>query len=184
VLTFLATLVLPLHFAVLLGVAFSILLHVFRESNKIKITQLVLVPGGLPVERPAPEKLPSDALTLLYLQGSLFFASAKSVEELLPGAEGTRRAAVALLLRGKAEMGSTFIAVLRRYAEALRAHDGRLMLVGVEASALDQLARSGALTVIGEENVFPATEELGAAMNRAAAKAYAWLGQPPAAGPR
>lgn len=183
-LTFLATLVLPLHFAVLLGVAFSILLHVFRESNKIKITQLVLVPGGLPVERPAPEKLPSGALTLLYLQGSLFFASAKSVEELLPGVEGTRRAAVALLLRGKAEMGSTFIAVLRRYAEALRARDGRLMLVGVEASALDQLARSGALTVIGEENVFPATEELGAAMNQAAAKAYAWLGQPPAAGPR
>jgi len=182
VLTFLATLLVPLHFAVLLGVAFSILLHVFRESNKIKITQLVLVPGGLPVERPAPEKLPSGALTLLYLQGSLFFASAKSVEEMLPGVEGTRRAAVALLLRGKAEMGSTFIGVLRRYAEALRAQDGRLMLVGVEASALDQLGRSGALKVIGDENVFPATEELGAAMNQAAAVAYAWLGQPPAAG--
>ena len=184
VLTFLATLLVPLHLAVLLGVAFSLLLHVFRESNKIKVTQLVLVPGGLPVERPAPKKLPSDALTLLYLQGSLFFASARSVEEMLPGVEGTRRAAVALLLRGKAEMGSTFIAVLRRYAEALRACDGRLMLVGVEKAALDQLARSGALTVIGEENVFPATEELGAAMNQAAAKAYAWLGQPPAAGPR
>ncbi|MCX5730910.1 MAG: SulP family inorganic anion transporter, partial [Deltaproteobacteria bacterium] len=182
-LTFLATLVLPLHFAVLLGVAFSLLLHVFRESNKIKITQLVLVPGGLPVERPAPEKLPSGALTMLYLQGSLFFASAKSVEEMLPGVEGTRRAAVALLLRGKAEMGSTFIGVLRRYAEALRAHDGRLMLVGVEASALDQLGRSGALKAIGDENVFPATEELGSAMNQAAAVAYAWLGQPPAAGP-
>jgi SulP family sulfate permease len=183
VLTFLATLVLPLHLAVLLGVAFSLLLHVFRESNKIKITQLVLVPGGLPVERPAPEKLPSDALTLLYLQGSLFFASAKNVEEMLPGVEGTRRAAVALILRGKAEMGSTFIGVLRRYAEALRAHDGRLMLVGVEASALDQLARSGALKVIGDGNVYPATEELGAAMNQAAAVAHAWLGQPPAATP-
>ena len=134
------------------------------------------------MERPAPEKLPSGALTLLYLQGSLFFASAKSVEEMLPGVEGTRRAAVALLLRGKAEMGSTFIGVLRRYAEALRAQDGRLMLVGVEASALDQLGRSGALKVIGDENVFPATEELGSAMNQAAAVAYAWLGQPPAAG--
>ena len=182
-LTFLATLLVPLHFAVLLGVAFSILLHVFRESNKIKITQLVLVPGGLPGGTACPGEAAEWRADPAVSAGSLFFASAKSVEEMLPGVEGTRRAAVALLLRGKAEMGSTFIAVLRRYAEALRACDGRLMLVGVEKAALDQLARSGALTVIGEENVFPATEELGAAMNRAAAVAYAWLGQPPAVGP-
>ena len=184
VLTFLATLIVPLHFAVLTGVAFSILLHVSRESNKIQISQLVLVPGGMPLEQPAPRKLPSNQLTLLFVQGSLFFAAAKSAEEVLPGVEGSQRAVAALLLRGKAEMGSTFISVLRRYAEALQARDGRLMLVGVEASALEQLRRSGVMKVIGEENVFPVTPELGLAMNQAAAAAYAWLGQPPVGDPR
>jgi SulP family sulfate permease len=172
-----------LHFAVLLGVAFSILLHVFRESNRTEITQLVLVPGGLPEERPAPTKVPSNQLTMLYVHGSLFFAAAKNVEDMLPAVGDSRRAAVALLLRGKSEMGSTIITVLKRYAEALQANDGRLMLVGVDQATRDQLARSGALKVIGEENVFLATRELGAAMNQAAAVAHAWLGQSPAAVP-
>ena len=69
--------------------------------------------------------------------------------------------------------------VLQRYAEALQAHDSKLMLVGVDAAARDQLAKTGVLKLIGEENVFLATPQLGEAMNQAVAAAYAWLGQPP-----
>jgi hypothetical protein len=36
------------------------------------------------------------------------------------------------------------------------------------------------LKLIGEENVFLATPQLGEAMNQATAAAYAWLGQSPA----
>ena len=68
----------------------------------------------------------------------------------------------------------------RRYAEALQAHDSKLMLVGVDPAVRDQLAKTGVLKVIGEENVFLATPQLGGAMNTAAAVAYAWLGHPPA----
>jgi hypothetical protein len=35
------------------------------------------------------------------------------------------------------------------------------------------------LTLIGEENVFLATPQLGEAMNRAVEAAHAWLGQQP-----
>jgi SulP family sulfate permease len=35
-LTFLATLFMPLHYAVLLGVVFSLLLHVIGQANQIK----------------------------------------------------------------------------------------------------------------------------------------------------
>ena len=69
--------------------------------------------------------------------------------------------------------------VLQRYAEALQAHDSKLMLVGVAPAARDQLAKTGVLKLIGAENIFLATPQLGGAMNRAAAAAYAWLGQPP-----
>ena len=69
---------------------------------------------------------------------------------------------------------------MRRYAEALQARDSKLMLVGVDEAVLDQLARTGLLQVIGEENVFLAKPQVGAAMNQAAAAAYAWLGQSPA----
>jgi SulP family sulfate permease len=86
---------------------------------------------------------------------------------------------VALALRGKPDLGSTFIAVLQRYARALQARGGRFMLVGVDPAARDQLARTGTLEIIGAENVFLATEQLGASVNQAAAAARAWLGQSP-----
>ena len=45
------------------------------------------------------------------------------------------------------------------------------MLVGVEPALGDQLARTGVLELIGEDNVFAATPQLGGAMNEAIADA-------------
>lgn len=179
-LTFLATLFIPLQYAVLIGVALSVVLYVARQSNKVVVTQWVLVPGGLPEEQPAPRELPSHQLTMLQVYGSLFFAAAKNLEEMLPTVDNTTRAVVALGLRGRAEIGSTFITVLQRYAEELHACNSKLMLVGVDPAVYQQLSRTGLLQTIGEENVFMATPQLGAAMNQAAAAAYAWLSQSPA----
>jgi len=143
------------------------------------VTQWVLQPQGFPLELPVPKRLPSNQLTLLQIYGSLFFAAAKNVEEMLPAVEKASHAVVAILLRGQGEIGSTFMTVLQRYAEALQAHDSKLMLVGVDAAARDQLAKTGVLKLIGEENVFLATPQVGGALNQAAAAAYAWLGQTP-----
>ncbi len=181
IMTFAATLLVPLQDAVLVGMACSILLYVFREANEVIITQLVPVAGGLPEERPVPKELPSNELTILQVYGSLFFAGAKYLEEMLPAVRLATRAVVALGLRGKTEIGSTFISVLQRYALALRARDCKLMLVGVHPNVIDQLAKTGVLKIIGEENIFMATPQFGGAMNRAAAEAYTWLGHPPRA---
>ena len=88
-LTFLATLFIPLQYAVLIGVALSIVLHVARQSNKVVVTQWVLIPGGLPEEQPAPKELPSRQLTMLQVYGSLFFAAAKNLEDMLPAVDNT-----------------------------------------------------------------------------------------------
>jgi SulP family sulfate permease len=173
--TFAATLMVPLQFAVLFGVALSIVLHVLRQSNKVVVTQWVLQPGGFPLEQDPPARLPSHRLTLLHVYGSLFFAAARSVEELLPRVDGTTHAVVAINLRGKSEIGSTFMTVLQRYGESLRLRRSRLMLVGVDPTVRDQLAKTGTLDALGEENVFVATPQLGEALNQAVAVAQAWL---------
>ncbi len=56
----------------------------------------------------------------MHVYGSLFFAAAKSMEELLPRVGNATRAVVAINLRGKSEIGSTFMTVLQRYSEALQ----------------------------------------------------------------
>jgi sulfate permease, SulP family len=173
--TFLATLFIPLQYAVLLGVAFSIVMHAIHQSNKVVVTQWLPVPGGFPIEQAAPAAVPSQRLTLLQVYGSLFFAAAKNLEQMLPSVDDADRAVVALALRGNSEIGSTFVGVLRRYAEALHARDSKLMLVGVDAAAYDLFARTGLLQLIGEDNIFRATPQLGEAMNAAIASAGSWL---------
>jgi sulfate permease, SulP family len=173
--TFLATLFVPLQYAVLLGIVLSILIYVFKQSNNVVVKELVLQPQGYPVEQPAPAVVPSGKLTVLMIYGSLFFAGARSVEDRLPEVGGAEHAVVALLLRGKLEISSTFMGVLQRYTKALHARGCRLMLVGVEESAYAQLAKTGVLQLIGQENVFRAEPQIGAALNTAIAAAQPGL---------
>ncbi len=174
-LTFLATLFVPLQYAVLLGIVLSILVYVFKQSNNVVVKELALQPQGYPVEQPAPAAVPSGKLTVLMIYGSLFFAGARSVEDRLPEVGEAEHAVVALLLRGKLEISSTFMGVLQRYTKALHARGCRLMLVGVEESAYAQLAKTGVLQLIGQENVFRAQPQIGAALNAAIAAAQPWL---------
>lgn len=176
--TFIFTLFVPLHYAVLIGMALSIVLYVIGQSNKIIVKEWVLVPGGLPEEHPAPQTLPGNRLTLLQIYGSLFFAAAKNLENLLPEVGKAERAVVAIGLRGKSEFSSTFIAVLERYAHALKAQNSKLMLVGIDPMIYMQLEKTGLLNTIGEENIFFATRQLGEAMNRAVSAANHWLEKP------
>ncbi len=180
IVTFVAILVVPLQFAVLFGVALSILLNTIRQSNKVSVTQWVLQPQGFPLEQAPPRHLPSHRLTLLHVYGSLSFAAARNMEEMLPAIGDATHAVVAINLRGKSDIGSTFVTVLQRYAQTLNRRNSKLMLVGLDPAVRAQLAKTGVLKVIGEENVFLATPQLGEALNQAVAAANAWLEQSPA----
>jgi sulfate permease, SulP family len=168
--TFILTLVVPLQWAVFLGVVLSVAVFVYQQSDRVTIVELVPVDRGFPDERPAPSELPSDAVTVLHVYGSLFFAGARSLEDDLPAAETTHNAALVLSLRGHGEMGSTFLNVLKRYAVSLQDGGNTLMLMGVEQPLLVQLERTGLLQQLGADNVFPVghvSESTGAAVARA-----------------
>ncbi len=175
--TFGSTLVMPLQYAVLLGVAISILLFVFQQSNTLRVVEWDTQDTGWPVEQPAPKQLESGRATVLYIYGNLFYAAADTFEKSLPSAEGTSRAVVILLLRGYEDVGSTVTEVLRRYTQALLANRGKLILAGVSPKLRDQLQRTGMLDLIGKENIFLATETIGEAGNAALRAASDWLAE-------
>jgi SulP family sulfate permease len=175
--TFGSTLVMQLQYAVLLGVVISILLFVFRQSNILRIVEWDYRDKGWPVERPAPSQLASGTITVLFVYGKLFYAAADTFENNLPSADSTYRAVVILLLRGHDDVGSTMIEVFRRYTQALQANSGKLILAGISPSLRDQLQRTGTLELIGEENIFLATETIGEAGNAALRAATDWMAQ-------
>jgi sulfate permease, SulP family len=175
--TFVSTLVMPLQYAVLLGVAISILLFVFQQSNKIRVVEWIVGETGWPVERPAPKKIKSGKVTVLFIYGNLFYAAADTLEKSLPAVEDASRSVVILLLRGYEDVGSTVAEVLRRYTQALQANQGKLILAGVSKELRAQLQRTGMLDLIGKENIFIATKSIGESGNAALRAATDWLAE-------
>ena len=175
VMTFVGTLMMPLQYAVMMGVATAILLYVFQGASRVRLVELVRVKDGFPTEQPVPRTLASHRATVLMPYGSLFYAAAKTLEESLPAAEEARQAVVVFLLRGYDEFGSTMIGVLDRYARTVQANGGRLMLAGVSPGVIGQMERTGLMKLIGRENVFPQQEQYGLAANQALEVAEAWL---------
>ena len=175
--TFASTLVMPLQYAVLVGVAISILLVVFQQSNTIKVVEWVVGESGWPIERPAPKRIKSRKVTVLYIYGNLFYAAADTFEKSLPAVESASKSAVILLLRGYEDVGSTVSEVFRRYAQALQVNHGKLILAGVSPALRAQLQRTGMLDLIGKENIFLATKTIGESGNAALRAATDWLAE-------
>ncbi len=176
VVTFVSTLLIPLQYAVLLGIMLSIILFVFQQSNILQIVEWDVQDSGWPVEKPVPKQLESSRVTILFPYGNLFYAAADALEKKLPSPEGTQRAVVILVLRGMDDLGSTVIGTLRRYAASLYACNGKLILVGVSPSLHSQLQRTGMVAFLGEDNIFPATRMIGESGNSALRAAREWLG--------
>jgi len=176
--TLASTLIMPLQYAVFVGVAISIMLHVLQSSARVRLVEFLPVEGGFPVEQDAPQRLESETVTILMPYGDLFFAAAATLEDLLPEVGSAQRMVVILSLHGFEEVGSTFIGVLRRFTETLHAADGRLYVVGVSPALIRQLERTDLTRLIGPERIIPATPQLGGAANQALAEAYAWLDKP------
>jgi SulP family sulfate permease len=171
--TFVLTLVVPLQYAVMAGVAVSVVLYVARQSNKVTVTRWTFVEDSpYPEEGPPPAEVPGGEVVVLTIYGSLFFASAQVVESQLPTVvESSRGAVVVLRLRGKEDLGSTFIHAVVRYHDALEAADCHLVLAGVGARVMRQLDRTGALTTLGPRNVVPAEASVGTSLRTAIARA-------------
>ncbi len=177
--TFIATLIVPLQWAIFFGVALSFAVFAYREAESTSIVEVTTDERGVPIEEPAPASLVSNQITVLNAYGSLFFAGARNLEEDLPQVEATRNAVVILSLRGHTELGSTFIGVLERYAQAMRSQGNTLMLVSVSPGVYDQLAETELLSVLGSEHVFFASAP-GESSRRAYQKAQMLLQPTPA----
>ena len=179
--TFVLTMVVPLQYAVLIGVGVSVVLHVVQQSNKVVIKQRTTTQDGDVLEIDPVAVVPAREIVLLQPYGSLFFASAPVFEAALPRVEPTStRSVVILRLRGHTDLGTTFVDVLGRYATELDAVGSRLVIVSVDAQVLPQLRAGGVLDIIGRDRVIEGDARVGAGVARAVAEARAWIDADPA----
>ncbi|MGL6279282.1 MAG: SulP family inorganic anion transporter, partial [Gaiella sp.] len=178
VVTFALTMLIPLQYAVLVGVGLSVVLHVVQQSNTVTIARRVRDDGGHVIETAPPAVLPRSTVVVLQPYGSLFFASAPLFETQLPAvADDSSGSVVILRLRGRSDLGTTFMDVLYRYAVSLDAVGSRLVIVSVDERVHEQLDVSGVTAVIGEAGVYRGDERVGATLARAEADAAGWVAE-------
>jgi SulP family sulfate permease len=174
--TFGLTMIIPLQYAVLVGVGLSVILHTVRQSNQITLKRWELDASGDVIETDPPATLPANEVVILQPYGSLFFAAAPVFESALPAVtDASRNSVVILRLRGRSDLGTTFMDVLLRYGQSLAAVESKLMVVSTTERIDEQLAVTGIADLIGPENVIRGNERLGAAVRTAHADAVAWV---------
>ena len=175
IITFVATLFMPIQYAVLLGVILSSMIYLYRSSTDIRLMELVPQADGSIVEQGAPLSLKKNGITILRTYGSLHFSGAAMLEEILPSAQESNQSVVILQLRGLDNIGSTFIRVIERYAQNLQANGGKLYLTGVHPRVVEQLELTETTETIPEEAIYLAEDKLGASTQDAYQSARAWL---------
>jgi len=172
--TFGLTLVIPLQYAVLVGVGLGIILFVAQQSNQVRVRQVHVLEDGRMRESAPPATVEAGDVVILQPYGSLFFASAPIFEHQLPAVSRASKGAVVIIrLRGTDQIGLSLIEVLRRYAHDLHDADAALKLVISEKQVLDQVLISGLADELGAGNVYRSTEWIGETVRRAYADARA-----------
>ena len=131
--TFVLTMLIPLQFAVLIGVGTSMILYVLRQSNQISLQRLRIDDERHVIDDEPPDELPADTVVLLEPVGSLFFAAAPAFEAMLPTVtDQSSNSVVVIRLRGRDDVGATLIDVFVRYASALHDVESKLVLASVQ----------------------------------------------------
>jgi sulfate permease, SulP family len=160
--TFLATLLFDMEFAIALGVLASLAVYLHRTSHPIMRT---LVPDPRHPNRKMTE--PEDDLRecpqakILRIEGSIWFGAVSHVERhfdtLREHAAGQKH--LVLMAKSVNFVDMAGAELLAQEAERRRAAGGRLYFYSLRQPVEDLLRRGGTMKKIGEENVFRGKHE-------------------------
>ncbi len=162
-LTMIATLLVPIHIAVLTGVILSLLLVGINSSKTTHIVALEPMAPGRWRRGPVPTELTPGQVTVLDIEGSGTFASVPELFAALPqpaaGESGESAgqppangigvstaappSAVVLRLRGHLRTNLTFVTSLENYGNAVAGSGGLLVVCGLQPATIAQLRSAG-----------------------------------------
>lgn len=187
VITMVATLLVPIHVAVLIGVILSLLLVGIGSATGNRVVALERGDDGSWRRVEVPDVVEPGHVTVLDIEGPGAFASVPGLFAQLPrpaapadGATGAP-AAVVVRLRGHLRTNLTFTKALEDYAGELAEAGGILIVCGLQPSTIEQLRSAGLPESVA---LIPQAEQLAGSLAAAHDRATAWLagqvGTPPA----
>ena len=173
-----SALLVDLELAVFLGVFLSLAL-VIRRASLLRLSEWQRAEAGHWTERPLDPETGRWSITVLQVEGDLFFGVAEELAERLQtvAAQGTR--AIVLRLRGTHAVDAAAAGALARFALAFRAGGGLLLLCGLRPELRARVEGSGLGSILGGETIYDSAERPFAALESALQMARAHVGVQP-----
>lgn len=174
--TFLATILLPLQYAVFIGIFLNIAFYL-RTSAKLHIAEMIATDTGGFMERPVYDKASGERRVIfIQLEGELFFAIADQLRDQLAGMMRSGVRVVVMRLKRCHSIDGTVLDVLENFVRDMKQRDRHVLLCGVRPEVMRTLRSYGLLEQIGKDNVFAAEQGVFTSARRALQRARTLVG--------
>lgn len=173
--TFLATLFIPLSYAVFVGI-FLNLAQFIQRSSHLHIAEMVRSSAGPFVEQPLQEKHGQRTVLFLQMEGDLFFGVADELRQRLTRIHMSGSRVVIFRLKRTHAIDSTVMQVMQDFALQMSESGRYVVLCGVRDDLMEDMQQYGLVDTIGQENVFPTRFGIFASAQRALDRAKQLVG--------
>jgi SulP family sulfate permease len=152
--------------ALFVGIAASVY-FALRRAEGFKLRVLAESDDGNLGELAEGDRSAVGEVTVLNLQGELFFAAAEVLQAELIRLLDTSARFIVLRVQEAYNMDATTAAAIVHVADVARRRGGRLLLCGIRPGMYGTFERAGLIPQIGQDAFFPAERELLASTRRA-----------------
>lgn len=175
--TFISSLVLPLEYAIFLGILSTILMYL-GESSHVNLTYILEDENGQFMELPMDtieEKKPEIAI--VNIEGDLYFAAVEELQEQINRILNSGLKVLILRFRRTHLLASTGIMALGHLIKSAHEKGVEVLFCGVHDEIRETLESSGILQSIGQSHIFSASDRLFTSAQEALKEAKSILNQ-------
>ncbi len=158
--TLAAALFLKLDTAIYVGIGVALALFLQKTSTP-SLVEYTLNESGVLAELADPAKRPNPQISIIHVEGDLFFGAADLFQEhLRRQAEDENIRVFILRMKNARHLDASTVMAMETLHDYLRQTGRHLIISGCNTDVLRVLQRSGLLGQMGAENVFPAEVNL------------------------
>ena len=158
--TFISTLVLPLEYAIYLGILTTIVLHL-GVSSRMNLSYIIENDQGGFLEYPIQGlKDQNPEIAIINIEGDLFFAAVQDLQDQVDRILESEIKVLILRFRRTHLLASTGIMVLDRIVRSANDRKVHILFCGIKDEVLEPLKAAGLTELIGESRIFLANNQL------------------------
>ena len=173
VVTFLSTLILPLQYAIYLGILTTILIYL-GEKRHVNLSYLVVDENGHYHELPMEKiKVQQSKVAVINIEGDLYFAAVEDLKDQIESILETDLQVLILRFRRTHLLASTGIMALDQLLQSARKKGVKVMFCGVQDEVFEPLKDAGLTEILGESAIFLADSQVFSSTQRALEQANA-----------